>query len=97
MNTIGTAVKLTDTANNLWSGSPVAILALAVSGTLTGTLTITGICASNGTPVSWSLPAGTTAGVYTAPGSGATGGSLLAYSLSNPADSGKAVIAFAPN
>jgi hypothetical protein len=96
MNTIGTAVKLTDTSSNLWSGSSVSILHLVIAATLAGTLTITGICATNGQPVAWSLPPGTTAGVYAAPGSGDTGGALLAYSLSDPTDSGMAVIAFAP-
>src|SRR5436305_1987059 len=95
MNIVGNSMVLNDGAGTISDGGVWSIVsALTISRTLVGTLTITGIVDSAGSPVAWSLAPGTTAGVYAAPGSAATGGKALAYVLSSGSDAGAAVIAW---
>ena len=95
--TNGLSMVLNDQQGNVWNGGAATINALAIKAPLTGSLTIYGLTQSSGQPQSWMLTPGTPAGVYAAPGTGQTGGNLLAYALSSAADSAKACIAYAPN
>jgi hypothetical protein len=95
MNQFGYSMRLHDKAGIVAAGSqPNVITALAISATLSGDLTFTGIVDSAGAAVSWVVPAGTTAGVYAAPGAKITGGNALWYALTDAADADKAVIAW---
>jgi hypothetical protein len=96
MNYFGYSTRLHDrTGLVVAGGQSNTITALAISATLNGDLTFTGIVDSAGAPVSWVVPAGTTAGVYAAPAAKVTGGNALWYSLADPTDADKAVIAWA--
>jgi hypothetical protein len=97
MNTFGYSLRLHDKAGIVVGGSQTnTITALAISATLNGDLTFTGIVDATGAAVSWVVPAGTTAGVYAAPGAKSTGGNAVWYSLADPTDADKVVIAWAP-
>ena len=93
----GLSMVLNDQQGHVWTGSAATINALAIKAPLTGSLTIYGLTQSSGQPQSWVLTPGTPAGVYAAPGTGQTGGNLLAYALSSADDSAKACIAYSPN
>jgi hypothetical protein len=96
MNTLGQSLRLHDQSGPVCAQSQhQTFTALAISATLSGELVISGIVDSNGTPVAWSLPPGTVAGVYAAPGSKTNGFGQVWYSLSDPADADKAVLAWA--
>jgi hypothetical protein len=97
MHLVGTSLLLNDAGGQISGPSTsAAILAVAISRTLVGSLTISGIANSDGSVYgAWTLPPGTTAGSYYAPGSAASGGAALWYALSNnAADAGAAVVAF---
>jgi hypothetical protein len=79
---------------NIWAGGAVTVYGVTLNATLTGTLTIYGITQSNGQPQSWVIGAASPAGYYAPPGTGNTGGNLLAYAFSNAADQGKAFISY---
>jgi hypothetical protein len=90
MNTLGNAVRLRDAGGTICDG--IWRVFVAVQSTLTGSLTITGITNTDGTPAAWTLNPGTTPGVYAAPGSGLCGANTAGYSLSNVgADADKAI------
>jgi hypothetical protein len=97
MNITGLSLRLHDAAGQVMGGGQSnTITALAISATLTGSLTITGIVDSTGAAAAWVLPPGTTAGVYAAPGSKSTGGNAVWYALSDQADDAdKVVVAWA--
>lgn len=97
MDILGTSVLLQGSSGRISDGgSSTKVLALAIKRTLVGSLTITGLANSDGSAYgNWTLAAGTTAGCYAAPGSGASGGNPMFYALSDSADdAGAAVIAF---
>lgn len=97
MNNLGYSRRLSTRGDCIWNGGCVEILALAITAPLVGSLTIHGVTQDSGQPAEWVIPAQSAAGYYPAPGSRATGGAPLNYTLGDVADSGKAVIAFLPS
>jgi hypothetical protein len=67
---------------------------VAISAALTGTLTITGLTNSSGTPVAWTQTAGNV-GWYGGPGGNKTSWGL-SYTLSSASDKGLCTIMFVP-
>lgn len=94
MNHLGHSMRFDLRTANIWTGGSVRVLALALLRPLAGELRIAGIADADGQPVTWTLPPGTVAGVYTAPAAGQSGGNLLSYKFSNASDNGSTVIAF---
>lgn len=95
MNQLGNSLLLQDMAGNVVSGSQGKCLGVALTSALVGSLTITGISNTDGTPASWVIPA-TTTGYIAAPGSGKYWSGGLNYSLSSASDAGKAIVMWAP-
>jgi len=91
MNAIGCSLTLQDASGNISDGSARAV-GIVLKSALTGSLTVTGIVQSNGSPQAWTIAPAST-GYQAAPGAGHSGGGALYYSLSNVgADAAKAVI-----
>lgn len=94
MNSHGNSLTLYDAGGRI-SGSASAV-GLFIKRALVGSLTISGLVDSTGaTPAAWVINAGSN-GYQAAPGSASNGGGQLHYTLSNPADSGAAVVCFEP-
>ena len=91
-NTQGNALLLTDSAGLIGdAGQKIFVIGIAFKSALTGILNLTGVVNSSGSPVAWSIPAGST-GFVAPPGAGHCGGLALNYAYVNPgADTGKAV------
>lgn len=91
-NTPGNALVLTDSAGLIADGGQkIIVIGITLKSALTGILNVTGVVNSSGSPVAWSIPAGST-GFVAPPGAGHCGGLALSYAYVNPgADSGKAV------
>ena len=93
-NKIGQSVVMQSQAGHICDAN-CEVFVLALTRALVGSLSIKGIKNSDGSSAAWTLDAGTTAGAYSPPGAGHTGGAgLLSYALSDPSDMGAAVIAF---
>lgn len=69
----------------------ISVLGLGIKSALTGSLSISGVTNTDGSPATWAISPGGS-GVYSPPGSGLA--SRLSYTLSNSADLGKVFIAF---
>ncbi len=86
------AFQLTDPAGKVANYSQMTVLGVVLTSAPAGTLTLTGVTASDGTAQSWTT---STAGWAAAPGSGKAFGGV-AFSYSNPADRGLAVLIVQP-
>jgi hypothetical protein len=89
LNHLGYSLCLHDPAALIWGPGVISVTALAVTAPLSGTISFTGIVDPSGAATPWSLPPGTPAGVYQAPGSRSTGGGFLSYSMTDPGDADK--------
>lgn len=89
MNSVGNAIQLHCRSEQFAQGTWRIFAAVAAQ--LQGELTISGVTNLDGSPATWSLPAGTGPGVYAAPGSGLSGGGTVFYSLAEAADAGKVI------
>lgn len=96
MNALGNSLTLQDAAGLIAAG-PASAIGIALNAALTGTLTVTGIVDSTGSPVTWAISPGST-GFQGAPGSASSGGGQVWFSLSNVgADAAKAVAFWRPS
>ena len=94
MNHIGQSILLQDLGGEVTdTPQQCQVFGVAIKTALAGTLTLTGVTNTNGTPASWVIPS-TSVGVFQPPGSGLA--QSLRYVLSNPADAGKAFVAWRP-
>jgi hypothetical protein len=94
MNDLGLSIVLRDLAGEVTdTPQQCQVFGVAIKTALAGTLTLTGVTNTNGTPASWVIPS-TSVGVFQAPGSGLA--SSLRYVYSNPADANKALVAWRP-
>ena len=83
-NTPGNALVLTDSAGLIADGGQkIVVIGIAFKSALTGTLNLTGVVNSSGSPVAWSIPAAST-GFVAPPGAGHSGGLALSYAYVNP-------------
>lgn len=80
-------------AGAISDASQVSVLGLGIKSALTGSLTITGMANTDGSPATWTIAPGGS-GAYSPPAAGLA--SHLSYALSSAADLGKVFIAFRP-
>lgn len=92
-NPIGMSAVLQDQTGHVCDASSMRVFCVAISSALVGSLTLTGMTQANGAAQSWVIAPGTSG--YVAPPGIGVAWRLLAYTLSNPADVGKAVVAWA--
>lgn len=95
MNQLGNSLVLQDLAGNVVTGSQGQCLGVVIKSALVGSLTITGISNTDGSPASWVIPA-TTSGYVASPGSGKYWSGGMNYSLSSASDAGKAIVMWVP-
>lgn len=91
--TLGSSMLLDNTSGNITDGmARKTVYGVGLLATTIGTITITGIVDSGGSPVTWTIAPGTS-GTVAPPGAGVAW-KLLSYSLSNAADVNQAFIAW---
>jgi hypothetical protein len=92
MNALGTSIKLQDASGLI--GGPVSALGICLKAATTGSISISGVVDSAGSPVAWTINGGSS-GFQAAPGAASSGGGQVWYALANvAADAGKAIAFF---
>lgn len=91
-NQTGMSMVLQDQAGQISNASQGKVTGVGITSALTGSLTITGVTNTDGTPASWIINSGSS-GAFTPPGSTRFGGSL-SYAFSSASDVAKAFVAW---